>query len=193
LYRTCSRPQGIVIKPLRELPPIDAALKVYVYMLGQDDPSKCTAAKLTRFGLAERIRHVRHNMLLLNPLSREILSRKEAISYGSVCAIDCSWEKAGEVLSRYRESRYGRHRRLPALLAANPTNYSKLGKLSTAEALAGCLFILGYENQAVQLLNKFKWGPTFLKLNGELLRDYLNADSSRAIMETERQYFGQLY
>jgi pre-rRNA-processing protein TSR3 len=79
------------------------------------------------------------------------------------------------------------------LLAANPTNYSKLGKLSSAEALAGCLFILGYEDQAVQLLNKFKWGHTFLELNGELLRDYLNADSSKAVMETERQYFGQLY
>lgn len=79
------------------------------------------------------------------------------------------------------------------MLAANPTNYSKLGKLSSAEALAGCLFILGYENHAVQLLNKFKWGPTFLELNGELLRDYLNAGSSGAVMETERQYFGQLY
>jgi pre-rRNA-processing protein TSR3 len=183
----------MLLSPFRELTSIDAALKVCVYMLGQDDPSKCTAAKLTRFGLAERIRHVSHNTLLLNPLSREIFSRKEGISYGSVCAIDCSWEKAGEVFSRYRELRYGKHRRLPTLLAANPTNYSKLGKLSSAEALAGCLFILGYENQAVQLLNKFKWGHTFLELNGELLRDYLNADSSRAIMETERQYFGQLY
>lgn len=183
----------MLLSPLRKLTPIDAALKVCVYMLGQDDPSKCTAAKLTRFGLAERIRHISYNTLLLNPFSREMLFRKEGISYGSVCAIDCSWEKAGEVLSRYRELRYGKHRRLPAMLAANPTNYSKLGKLSSAEALAGCLFILGYEDKAVQLLNKFKWGPTFLKLNDNLLRDYLNADSSKAIMETERQYFGQLY
>jgi ribosome biogenesis protein Tsr3 len=30
-------------------------------------------------------------------------------------------------------------------------------------------------------------------LNDNLLRDYLNADSSKAIMEIERQYFGQLY
>lgn len=183
----------MLLSPLCKLTPIDAALKVCVYMLGQDDPSKCTAAKLTRFGLAERIRHISYNTLLLNPFSREMLSKKEGLSCRSVCAIDCSWEKAGEVLSRYRELRHGNHRRLPAMLAANPTNYSKLGKLSSAEALAGCLFILGYEDKAIQLLNKFKWGPTFLKLNDNLLRDYLNADSLEAIMETERQYFGQLY
>ena len=183
----------MLLSPLCRLALTDAALKVCVYMLGQDDPSKCTAAKLARFGLAERIRHISHNTLLLNPFSREIISRKEGIFYGSVCAIDCSWERAGEVLGRYRELRPGKHRRLPAMLAANPTNYSKLGKLSSAEALAGCLFILGYEDRAVQLLNKFKWGPTFLKLNDNLLRDYLNADSLEAIMETERQYFGQLY
>ena len=79
------------------------------------------------------------------------------------------------------------------MLAANPTNYAKVGRLSSVEALAGSLFVLGHTDKATELLNKFKWGHTFLELNGELLRDYLNADSSRAVMETERQYFGQLY
>ena len=79
------------------------------------------------------------------------------------------------------------------MLAANPTNYSKLGKLSSVEALAGSLFILGCENKATQLLNKFKWGSTFLELNNDLLHDYYNADSSKTIGEIERQYFGQLY
>jgi pre-rRNA-processing protein TSR3 len=79
------------------------------------------------------------------------------------------------------------------MLAANPTNYSKLGKLSSVEALAGSLFIFGYEDKAIMLLNKFKWGPTFFELNKDLLRDYFNAASSEAIMEIERQYFGQLY
>ena len=79
------------------------------------------------------------------------------------------------------------------MLAANPTNYSKIGKLSSVEALAGSLFILGHMDRATELLNKFKWGPTFLKLNNDLLHDYLNADSLKSIAETEREYFGHLY
>jgi pre-rRNA-processing protein TSR3 len=61
------------------------------------------------------------------------------------------------------------------------------------EALAGSLFILGCENKAIELLNKFKWGSTFMDLNNDLLHDYFNADSSDTIMEIERQYFGHLY
>lgn len=162
-------------------------------MLGQDDPSKCTASKLARFGLAERVRYVNYNTLVLNPFSRVTLSRQDGKKYSSICAIDCSWKKAEDVLARYRKLRHGKHRRLPAMLAANPTNYSKLGKLSSVEALAGSLFIFGYEDKAIMLLNKFKWGPTFFELNKDLLRDYFNAASSEAIMEIERQYFGQLY
>lgn len=78
------------------------------------------------------------------------------------------------------------------MLAANPTNYSKLGKLSSVEALAGSLIILGYKERGIELLNKFKWGPTFLKLNNDLLHDYSNADGSQTIMDVEQEYFGQL-
>jgi pre-rRNA-processing protein TSR3 len=162
-------------------------------MLGQDDPTKCTAAKLVRFHMAERVRHISHSTLLLNPFSKDSLSRQDGTICNSVCAVDCSWEKAGHSLFRRRELRRGRNRRLPAMLAANPTNYSKLGKLSSVEALAGSLFILNCESKAFELLNKFKWGSTFLELNNDLLHDYRNADSSDRILEIERQYFGQLY
>src|SRR5215210_2716748 len=155
-------------------------------MLGQDDPSKCTAAKLIRFGLVERTRYIGYNTLLLNPFSKDTLMRQDGLSYNSICAVDCSWEKAGDELVRHRELRRGRQRRLPMLLAANPTNYSKLGKLSSVEALAGSLIILGCEYKAIELLNKFKWGSTFLDLNNDLLHDYFNADSSNTIVEIER-------
>jgi len=79
------------------------------------------------------------------------------------------------------------------MLAANPTNYAKIGRLSSVEALAGSLFVLGHQDKASELLNKFKWGPTFLKLNNDLLNDYLNADSLQSILETEQEYFGHLY
>jgi pre-rRNA-processing protein TSR3 len=78
------------------------------------------------------------------------------------------------------------------LLAANPTNYSKLGKLSSVEALAGSLIILGEKDRGLELLNKFKWGPTFLILNNDLLDDYSDADGSEKIMNVEHEYFGHL-
>ncbi len=159
-------------------------------MLRQDNPSKCTAAKLVRFGLAERIRHIGYNTIILDPFSKEILLRQDR-RFHSICAIDCSWEKAGVVFSR--DLKYGKHRRLPAMLAANPTNYSKLRRLSSVEALAGSLFILGYEKESLELLNKFKWGPNFLQMNYDLLCDYRDANSSEDVSKTELVYFGQLY
>ena len=56
-------------------------------------------------------------------------------------------------------------RKLPPLFAGNPVNYSKLNKLTTVEALSGALFILGYFDDAMNLLEKFKWGHTFYDLN----------------------------
>jgi pre-rRNA-processing protein TSR3 len=162
-------------------------------MFGQDDPKKCTAAKLVRFGLAEQVRHIGHRTVLLNPLASETLSKRTCTTCDSICAVDCSWERATYVLTQHRGLRHGMHRRLPAMLAANPTNYAKVGRLSSVEALAGSLFMLGHTDKATELLNKFKWGPTFLKLNNDLLNDYLNADSLESIVETEREYFGHFY
>src|SRR5918995_1486709 len=124
-------------------------LKIFVYMLGQDDPSKCTAAKLVRFRLAEHVRYISYNMLLLDPYSEDMLSRQDRISCDSICAVDCSWEKAGDTLFQRRELRRGRHRRLPALLAANPTNYSRLGKIFSVGALAGFFIIFGFGNKGI--------------------------------------------
>jgi pre-rRNA-processing protein TSR3 len=78
---------------------------------------------------------------------------------------------------------------LPSLLAANPTNYSKVGKLSTAEALAASLLILGFREVADALMNKFKWGHTFFELNNYLLEDYARAENPMQIAEVEKEYF----
>jgi pre-rRNA-processing protein TSR3 len=107
----------------------------------------------------------------------------------SLGAIDCSWARADEVLRHERLLRHGTGRRLPALLAANPVNYSKIGRLSTVEALAGALFILGFESIAEAMLDKFKWGHTFLELNHDPLLDYANAADAQEISVLERQYF----
>ena len=85
------------------------------------------------------------------------------------------------------------NRRLPLLLAGNPVNYAKLGKLTTAEAIAGSLFILGFQSNAEELLNKFKWGHTFLDLNMELLELYKDQDDPTEILKIEKDYFPNLY
>lgn len=51
-------------------------------------------------------------------------------------------------------------------------NYSKLDKLTTAEAMAASLYVLGFKEESLDLLNKFKWGHTFYELNQNLLEEY---------------------
>jgi pre-rRNA-processing protein TSR3 len=163
-----------------------------VFMLRQDDPSKCTAAKLAKFHLAKEVKFIRKDSLVLNPFSRTPVTKKDVRAADSVCAIDCSWERADEVLKSRRLVLRGIGRRLPAMLAANPTNYAKLGKLSSAEALAGALYIMGEKKLACDLMDKFKWGHTFLELNANLLEDYSKVETEWQIEQLEKQYFSQL-
>ena len=165
--------------------------KLYVYIMRQDDPKKCTSAKLVRLHFASPI--YRASMLpkssvVLNPFSQEVLAhidRDRAERFG-LAAIDCSWEKVDRVFTRGFP---GLNRRLPILLAANPTSYAKISKLSSLEALAASLFILGFENRAEELLSLFKWGPTFYTLNKAPLEDYQKATSGEEINQIEHEYF----
>jgi len=165
--------------------------RLYVYIMRQDDPKKCTSAKLVRFHFASPI--YRASMLpkssvVLNPFSQDVLTpmdRDRAERFGLV-AIDCSWEKVDGVFTRGFP---GLHRRLPLVLAANPTSYAQISKLSSLEALAASLFILGFRKRAEQALSLFKWGPTFYTLNKDPLGDYQKATSSEDINRIEHEYF----
>jgi pre-rRNA-processing protein TSR3 len=167
-------------------------MKPLVYMLHQDDPFKCTAAKLVRFRLAKPVKFISRTTIVLNPFSEASILRYDRIVADSVCAIDCSWERADEVLKHQRLAAQGIARRLPAMLAANPTNYAKLGKLSSVEALAGALYILNEKELAAKMMDKFKWGHTFLELNAHLLHDYADAETEEQVVELEKEYFPQL-
>ena len=67
-------------------------------------------------------------------------------------------------------------------------NYSKLNKLSTVEALAAAVYIMGDFELMHTLLKKFKWGPTFFALNKNLLEDYSKAKSETEILEICHAY-----
>jgi pre-rRNA-processing protein TSR3 len=167
-------------------------MKPLIYMLHQDDPFKCTAAKLVRFRLASPVKYISRTTIVLNPFSEAPILKYDQTVADSVCAIDCSWERADEVLKHQRLAAQGILRRLPAMLAANPTNYAKLGKLSSVEALAGALYILNEKELAAKMMDKFKWGHTFLELNADLLDDYADAETEEQVAELEKEYFPQL-
>ena len=149
-------------------------MQINVLMFNQDDPKKCTAAKLIRFGLAKKITSIRSKTALLHPFSERTLLNNEKTTFNSITAVDCSWNKAEEM---FQKKYSGIPRKLPPLLAGNPVNYSKINKLTTVEALASASFILGNEELCSDLLAKFNWGHTFLELNENLLKDYQNAKS----------------
>ncbi|MDE2591162.1 MAG: DUF367 family protein, partial [Patescibacteria group bacterium] len=148
-------------------------MKVQVFMLKQDDPAKCTAAKLIKFGLATQVRKIIHATVVLHPFAEKTVLKKDRDLVDSITAVDCSWELAQKVFAR---NFLGFSRKLPPLLAGNPVNYAKIGKLTTAESIAATLFIMGLDDQAHNILNKFKWGHTFFELNRDLLKDYSSAE-----------------
>jgi len=171
--------------------PPAVAPKVYVLLFQQDDPKKCTAARLSRFRLTvpiRRLRQIPRRALVLNPFADQILlptDRVQSLESGLV-ALDCSWERVNETLALRLP---GCGRRLPTLLAANPTNYAKAHKLSSVEALAGSLYLLGFKKEAEKLLSLFKWGGTFFTLNAEPLEAYSLAKSIDAMLVAESQFF----
>ena len=154
-------------------------------MFYQDDPKKCTAAKLIKFGLAKKITKSKAKTVLLHPYSEKTLLNNEKSLFTSITGIDCSWALAEQV---FQKNFVGISRKLPPLLAGNPVNYSKINKLTTVEAIAGAAFILGDETLSQNLLEKFNWGHTFLELNENLLQDYKKAKSEGEVIEIIRGY-----
>ena len=156
-----------------------------VLMLKQDDPRKYSAAKLVKFGLAKPVTRTASRTLILNPFSKKILLKSDKKFVNSITGIDCSWNL---VTPTFKKPFTGISRKLPPLLAGNPMNYSKLNKLSTVEALAAAVYILGESDLTHTLLQKFKWGNTFFELNKNLLQDYTKAQSESEIFEICHEY-----
>lgn len=160
-------------------------------MLNQDDPKKCSALKLIRFGLVLPTHSIKHNMLVLNPFASEVVCKTDKTMVDSICVIDCSWNKAESVLTNHKYLRKGIPRKIPVLLAGNPINYARLGRLSSVESLAACYYVLGEKKFASSFLDKFKWGHTFLELNHDALEDYSAAENRKDVMRIELEYFGR--
>lgn len=165
-------------------------MKLIVLDAEECDPRRCTAKRLARARKVELVRRASElprGAVLLDPFSETALSkadRKNAVDHG-VVALDCSWKRIKEFPTAIRKRMVCRA--LPYLVAANPTNYGKPTILSTAEALASALFILGEGAHAKDLLKVFKWGESFLSLNGDLLSAYSSAETSAQVVELQQR------
>jgi len=166
-------------------------MKLIVYHANEDDPKKCSAKKLHKFGfvkLETNIRRTPKNAVLLNPFAEKSLSKEdlEIAEKNGILAVDCSWknaEKSFDYLDKRNHSRA-----LPFLVATNPINYGKPFKLTTLEAIAAALYIFDNLELAEKILKLYKWGSNFLILNKEPLEDYRKAKDSKEIIKIMKQY-----
>jgi len=170
---------------------MERKMNLVVFHANEDDPKKCSARKLHRFGYASLVKTMRrlpYHAVLLDPFAEKCLSREDydsAAAHGIV-ALDCSWKTAESTFQHVEATMYPRA--LPFVLAANPVNYGKPFQLSTVEAFAAALYILGEVDQAKKILGIYTWGHHFIELNQEPLDDYRKARTSAEVIRSMNKY-----
>jgi pre-rRNA-processing protein TSR3 len=121
--------------------------------------------------------------MLLDPTAEQAISPSDKDA-PSLTVLDCSWE----VLDTSVVEKFRNRRALPFLLAANPLHYGRPFQLSSIEAFAAALFILGEREQAQQILSLYTWGCRFLELNAEPLSLYAEARDSAEVVAIQADY-----
>lgn len=168
-------------------------IRLFELLEDQCDPAKCTGRKIIRRGLAVGVRSVRglpRGGVVLDPRSQTALSPADALAARrrGVVALDCSWKHVEESYEKRDLGAVGKARALPFLLAANPVHYGQPQQLSTMEAFAAALYILGEPRQAEELLRSYTWGEQFEILNREPLALYAAAASSAEVVAAQAEF-----
>eukprot|EP01083_Nonionella_stella_P067363 178135_1 len=163
--------------------------RIAMWDFGQCDARKCSGKRLERFGLCESLKIKQpFNGIILSPEGKQSVSPSDydLIYQFGISVIDCSWAQLSSV--PWKKLKGNNTRLLPFLVAANPVNYGKPFKLSCVEAFAACLYIVGMRNEAQYLLSKFKWGPTFINVNYELLHGYSKCTDSQSVVAFQKEW-----
>ena len=129
---------------------------------------------------------------LLDPSAGVILGPEDIplIDRGaSIVSLDCSWKQLGPSMESILQKTKLKPRTLPLVLPANPVSWGKPGRLSTAEAMALCLAIMGRIEQAKRILRPFRFGKEFLELNAEPIAEYQNCKTNQEIVERQWSFF----
>ena len=164
--------------------------KIVLFEYKQNDPKRDTGMKLARQGLVRSLRPGDpFKGIVLSAYGRSVLSPKDEslIASAGLAAINCSWNRLDEI-TNVPGGNVSRHRKLPFLVAANPINYGKAYKLSSAEALAASRAIAGFQDDAQHLTAKFSWHTEFWKLNQDLIDEYRGCADSAAVKAVEARY-----
>lgn len=176
---------------LKPSPPTDG-LHLRLWDFRQCDPKRCTGARLVQRGIFERMPlNYSFRGLVLSPNGTQAVSPADApiVATRGLSVIDCSWARLSEI--PFGQMRAGSHRLLPFLVAANTVNYGRPSKLSCAEAAAAALYICGWKEVAVTLLDEFAWGEEFMKLNQELLDLYAACADADEVVEKQKIWLSQ--
>jgi pre-rRNA-processing protein TSR3 len=158
-------------------------IPLYAYRDNSCDPRKCTVKKLEKAGFLKiftKISQIPRNTLLLDPTAEQAFSPADR-NIRSITVLDCSWV----VLDTGKVRSWRIRRALPFLVAANPVNFGKACKLSSIEALAAALFIMGDRQRASEILSKVSWGIRFLEVNREPLELYASANNSTDVIKIQ--------
>lgn len=159
-------------------------MRLFLVHKHECDPAKCTGERLLKQHLVEELDVPPRGAILLDPFAPMALVPQDAPP--AIGVIDCSWNKLSKPFQ------WENRRALPYLVPANPVNFGKPTKLSSAEALAAAAHILGEPETAAKLLAPFKWGKTFLALNHEILEGYRAARSREEVLKIQAELLSQL-
>lgn len=163
-------------------------IKLSMLYFDQCDPKKCTGKKMERLGLLKETKFSRnYGGILLTPTGKKICSIEDhdIIATKGICVIDCSWAKFNEL---HLDLHKIETRSLPFMVAVNPVNFGKAFKLSCAEAFSACLYLGGFEKEARFVMDHFKWGAHFFKINEELFGKYKGVTSQDELKEIQEKY-----
>ncbi|CAB9502910.1 Ribosome biogenesis protein TSR3 [Seminavis robusta] len=167
-------------------------LQLRMWDFAQCDPKRCTGARLAKRGYLQKMNLKQpFRGIVLSPQGTTSVSPADAniLATSGMSLIDCSWARLSEI--PFKQMRAGHHRLLPFLVAANPVNYGRPSKLSCAEAGAATLYICGRQAAAVAMLDEFKWGPEFFKINQDLLDLYANCQDAEEVVTKQNEWLAQ--
>lgn len=153
------------------------------------DPKHCSGHWLAQHGYLKRLPvGATFRGLALSHHGTRTISKadEEVVRQHGLIVLDCSWTKAEEISSAKLKAK--EHVLLPFLVAANPINYGKPFKLNDAEALAAALYIVGMQEEAKQLLQSFRYGPEFFKINHHVLEGYAACADGQAVVQFQEKY-----
>jgi len=125
------------------------------------DSIKCTAVKSVVEGNFKQVKKIPKNCVILDFAASQYLT-KEDLNHAKkgLCIIDGPWYIMPKLSSKLGKKII--KRKLPAVLATNP-HYPDTNMISSVEAMALALKILGFSEHAEKILEPFPWAKKFLK------------------------------